>query len=93
MIEEHEVGLKEKPDYIEMRPEAPGVRAKDFIPILPLLGLRTRGGGGGGGGSAGVSCLKAPGGGCKISQPGGAYNQVFNFGSLQTQGGGQSFWT
>ena len=28
------------------------------------------------------------------SQPGGVYNQIFNFGSPQTQGGGiQSLWT
>ena len=45
-------------DYIEIRSEALGVRAKNFI---PLLGLRTRGGGG----SAGASRLKAPSGGVK----------------------------
>ena len=39
-----------------------GVRAKDLILTLPLLGLRTRGGGGGVGMSAGVSRLKAPSG-------------------------------
>ena len=46
-------------DYIELRrPEALGVREKDLIPTLPLLGLRTRG-------NAGASRLKvkAPGGG------------------------------
>ena len=58
------------------------MRANDLIPILPLLGTRE---------SEGVSRLKALGGEMK-SQPGGAYNRVFNFGSLQTQGGGvQSF--
>ena len=39
---------------------------------------------------AGASGLKAPsgvGGGVK-SQPGGVYNQVFDFGAPQTQGGG-----
>ena len=45
MIDEDEVGLKEKPedtrkDYIKMRPEAPGVWAKDF-PTLPLHVLGT----------------------------------------------------
>ena len=41
--------------------------------------------------SAGASGLKAPsggGGGGMKSQPGGAYNQVFDFGAPQTQGGG-----
>ena len=44
MIDEDEVGLKEKPEdtrYIKIRPEAPGVWAKDLInliPTLPLLG-------------------------------------------------------
>ena len=60
MIDEDEVGLQEKPedtryikkDYIGIRPEAPGVRAKDLIPTLPLFGLRTRE-------SAGASRLKA----------------------------------
>ena len=41
--------------------------------------------------SAGASGLKAPsgegGGGEVKSQPGGAYNQVFDFGAPQTQGG------
>ena len=58
-----EVGLKEKPEntrYInkiasKIRPEPPGVRVKDVIPTLPLLGLRTRE-------SAGSSRLKAPSG-------------------------------
>ena len=44
-----------KKDYIEIRPEAPGVRAKDVIPTLSLLGLRTRD-------SADASSLKAPSG-------------------------------
>ena len=54
-----EVGLKEKPEdtryikKIEIRPEAPGVRAKDFIPTFPIWGLRTRE-------SAGASHLKVP---------------------------------
>ena len=39
--------------------------------------------------SAGASGLKAPsGGGVVKSQPGGAYNQVFDFGAPQTQGSG-----
>ena len=45
MIDEDEVGLKENPEYtryIEIRPEAPGVRANDVIPTLPLLGLWNR---------------------------------------------------
>ena len=64
MIDEDEVGLKEKPEdtryikKIEINPEASGVWAKDLIPILPLLGLRTRE-------SAGASRLKAPSGGVK----------------------------
>ena len=61
MIDEYVVGLKENPedtivhqkDYIEIRSEAPGVREKDLIPTLPLLGLRIPE-------SAGVSRLKAP---------------------------------
>ena len=44
MIDEDEVGLKEKPedtrytkkDYIKIRPEVPGVWAKDLIATLPL---------------------------------------------------------
>ena len=42
-------------DYINIRPKAPRVRAKDFIPTLPLLGLQTLE-------SAGASFLKSPGG-------------------------------
>ena len=46
MIDENEVGLKEKPeetrytkkDYIKIRPEVPGVRAKDLIPNLAIIG-------------------------------------------------------
>ena len=45
MIDEDEVGLKEKPeytryinkDYIEMRPEAPGLWAKDLIPNFAII--------------------------------------------------------
>ena len=47
MIDEDEVGLKEKPEvtmqihqkeyrYIEIRPEASGVRAKEFIPNFAI---------------------------------------------------------
>ena len=36
----------------------------------------------------GASGLKAPSGGGVKSQPGGAYNQAFDFGAPQTQGGG-----
>ena len=43
-------------DYIQIKPEAPGVWPKDSIATLPLLGLRTQE-------SAGVSHLKAPSGG------------------------------
>ena len=49
--------MKEK-DYIEIRPEAPGVQAKDLMPALPLLGLRTRE-------CAGAARLKARSGGVK----------------------------
>ena len=59
-----------------MRPEAPGVRAKDF---LPLLGLRTRE-------SAYASCLKAPSGGVKYQGPVVPTTAVFDFGTPQTQG-------
>ena len=43
MIDEDEVGLKEKPedtkiDYIEIRPEAPGVRAKELDPNFAIIG-------------------------------------------------------
>ena len=79
MIGEDEVGLKEKPEdtrYIKkitskIRPKAPGVRAKDLIPTLPLLELQTRGK---------CRCVKPEGTqrGCEISRPGCAYNQVFN---------------
>ena len=74
MIDEDALGLKEKPEdtrYInkivsQIKPEAPGVRAKDLILTLPLLGLRTRE-------NASASRLKAPsggGGGVIILQPG-----------------------
>ena len=52
MIDEDEVGLKEKPedrymyikkDYIKMRPEAPGVRAKDLIPNFAIIGTADSG--------------------------------------------------
>ena len=74
-----EVGLKLKSEdtrYINKNtPKAQECGQTTWFPIVPLLGLRTRGGGGG-------------------SQPGGAYNQAFNLGSSQTQGGGaQSFLT
>ena len=39
MIDEDEVAPKEVKDYIEIRPKATGVRAKDWIPSLSLLGL------------------------------------------------------
>ena len=47
MIDENEVGLKEKPedtryiyqkDYIKIRTEAPGVRANDMIPNFAITG-------------------------------------------------------
>ena len=49
-IGEDEVGLKEKTrrhqihqkDYIEIRPEAPEVRAKDLIPNFAVIGTASR---------------------------------------------------
>ena len=41
MIDEDEVGLKEKPEdnrYIEIRPEAPGVWAKEPDPNFAIIG-------------------------------------------------------
>ena len=41
MIDEDEVGLKEKPEdtrYIKIRREAPGVWAKDLIPNFAIIG-------------------------------------------------------
>ena len=41
MIDEDEVGFKEKPKdarYIKIRPETPGVREKDFIPNFAIIG-------------------------------------------------------
>ena len=38
--------------------------------------------------SAGASGMKAPSGGGGRSHPGGAYNQVFDFGAPKTKGGG-----
>ena len=60
MIDEDEVGLKENPEvhrYIKkitskQDPKHPGVQAKDLIPTLLLLGLRTQE-------SSGASRLKA----------------------------------
>ena len=76
-VDEDDVGLKENPEnprYIKIRPEAPGVRAKDLIPNFPIIGDS----GGGGGGCRQVhhawkhlTEMK--------SQQGGAYNRVFNF--------------
>ena len=64
MIDEDEVGLKEKPEYIryikkitpyiKIWPEAPGVQAKDSIPNFAIIGNCRLGE------SAGVSHLKAP---------------------------------
>ena len=37
--DDDEVGLKEKPEdtrYIKIRPEAPGVRAKDLLNLIPI---------------------------------------------------------
>ena len=79
MIDEDEVGLKEKPEdtrYIKKitgtskhDPKHWECRQRNLIPTLPLLGLRTRGGGGGG--NAGASNLKAPseGGGGEMKCP------------------------
>ena len=66
-VDEDEVGLKEKMhqnDYFEIRPEAPGVWAKDLINLIPIYchhwdcGLRK---------SAGASSLRTGGGGGEIS--------------------------
>ena len=59
-----------KKDYIEIRPEATGVWAKDSIPNFAIIGND---------GLGKVQVQKAPSGEMK-SQPGGTYNQVFNFG-------------
>ena len=34
--DDDEVGLKEKPDYIKIRPEAPRVWTKDLINFIPI---------------------------------------------------------
>ena len=80
MIEEDEVGLKEKPEDTSKRlhqnkTEAPEVRSKDLIPNVAIIGNC------GLGESTGASHLKAPsggGGGGVKSQPCGVYNWVFN---------------
>ena len=58
-------------DHIEIRPESPGVRAKDFIPTCYYWELQTRE-------CAGAFHLKAPRGEIKF-RPGGVYNWLFNF--------------
>ena len=66
MIDEDEVGLKEKPedtryirkDYIKIRPKHRECGQRNLIPTLPLLGLQTRK-------NAGALSLRAPSGGVK----------------------------
>ena len=70
MIDEDKVGSKETPqdtryiknNYIKLRPEEPGVRAKELeSQLLPLLGLRTRKSAGASSLRAHSGCVKCPG--------------------------------
>ena len=88
IIDEDEVGWKEKPEdtrYVKMITWSIGVQANDLIPNFAIIGNCWLG-------KVQVRHtwrhLAREG---EQSRPGGAYNQVFNFYSSQTQGGGVQY--